>query len=333
MKNCIWMILCLPLLLFGDMTWEGNGPPGFQIKIDLSTAKLNLNETFTVTITATFPDGYSLSLEQLKTNLLQRTPLGEYPFKIVQEYVSEPQPVAQKIYQQHIQLILAPQMPGQFDISLLNIDFLSPAKPQQLFTPIFAITVDPGPVLPPNLMPARLLGFDNRLPVDLSPENRRFLENDTQSEIARNSRIFASRAIPWLSIAGICLFGAFLYYTRIKRPREETEEERKARLATEKEKALARLQTLPSDPRQFYTQLTDTVRNYIEVQYKINAPQLTTEEFLGRLPQSQVFDQEEQKLLTQFLVSADKVKFAKYSPKLEEQEQALQSAEKFIAKA
>jgi hypothetical protein len=98
---------------------------------------------------------------------------------------------------------------------------------------------------------------------------------------------------------------------------------------TPQETALAALQQLRQDSppvEEFYTRLADIVRQYIEAQFSLHAPERTTEEFLAeaKLPAQQMA------LLGEFLQEADLVKFARHRPGNEDMERTAAAGEKFI---
>ncbi len=116
--------------------------------------------------------------------------------------------------------------------------------------------------------------------------------------------------------------------------------------------------------KEYYARLSNIIRQYIENQFKIHAPEMTTEEFLVKLqhlPTSPValapslesntsnitrlslntqgsmitstppqLTQGHKLLLTEFLNACDLVKFAKYAPTGEEASEGFLKAQKFI---
>jgi hypothetical protein len=60
----------------------------------------------------------------------------------------------------------------------------------------------------------------------------------------------------------------------------------------------------------FYAELTDIVRIYIERQFALAAPRLTTTEFLHRIESGEQIAPEHATLLRDFLSTADLIKFA-----------------------
>lgn len=82
------------------------------------------------------------------------------------------------------------------------------------------------------------------------------------------------------------------------------------------------------DSKEYYTQLTDTLRNYIKERYGFNATEMTSSEIIERLLQ----EQDEQALaeLRQLFTTADLVKFAKWTTLINENDANLVSAIDFI---
>lgn len=80
----------------------------------------------------------------------------------------------------------------------------------------------------------------------------------------------------------------------------------------------------------FYSRLSDIVRQYIERRFSLMAPERTTEEFLREVRHNPLLRDEHQRLLRNFLESADMVKFALYEPHREEAEKAFSAAREFV---
>ena len=80
--------------------------------------------------------------------------------------------------------------------------------------------------------------------------------------------------------------------------------------------------------KEYYTKLTDTLRKYIEERYGFSAMEMTSSEIIGRLMAAG--DQQSLKELTMLFMTADLVKFAKYSTLANENDANLVSAIDFI---
>jgi len=111
-----------------------------------------------------------------------------------------------------------------------------------------------------------------------------------------------------------------------------------ARRASAHERASARLQALMARPRPagavavdaFFVELSDLVRHYLEDRFGLQAPELTTEEFLDVAAGSPDLNQAHQGFLRDFLRRADQVKFARYLPDADYIEEILGAAGRFL---
>ena len=81
---------------------------------------------------------------------------------------------------------------------------------------------------------------------------------------------------------------------------------------------------------EFYTRLSDIVRQYLEGQMGLRAPERTTEEFLYEVSRDHSLSEEHRELLGAFLQEADLVKFARHQPGAEDMKRAMDAAEKFV---
>lgn len=140
----------------------------------------------------------------------------------------------------------------------------------------------------------------------------------------------------WLGVVGLIsglgLFSFFLYKRFFSKAPEETVVKPSAseialrRLKNLKEKGLIERGQI----KDFYIELSDIVRHYIEGRFKIRAPEMTTEEFLLAVKDASWLKAAYKSLLGDFLKAADLVKFARYGPSQEEIASSLNTAERFI---
>ncbi len=82
------------------------------------------------------------------------------------------------------------------------------------------------------------------------------------------------------------------------------------------------------DSKEYYTQLTDTLRNYIQERYGFRAMDMTSSEIIERLVQEN--DEQALSELRQLFETADLVKFAKYSTLVNENDANLVTAVNYI---
>ena len=80
--------------------------------------------------------------------------------------------------------------------------------------------------------------------------------------------------------------------------------------------------------KEYYTELTDTIRAYLNERFGFNATEMTTSEIVDNL--LKVSDKETIKELEELLVMADLVKFAKFEPAMNENDRNLLNAIEFV---
>lgn len=138
----------------------------------------------------------------------------------------------------------------------------------------------------------------------------------------------------WLTLGAATVAGgawAAVAWRRraVERARATAFERALRRLAALEERGLPEAATLDA----WYVELSDIVRRYIEDRHAVRAPELTTEEFLLEARRSVAISAAHRDLLSTFLGSCDRVKFARYSPPEEESRGALTVARRFLTEA
>lgn len=84
----------------------------------------------------------------------------------------------------------------------------------------------------------------------------------------------------------------------------------------------------------FFVELTDIVRRYIEVVYKMRATEQTTPEFLQTIDdRKSILSVDHRLLLADFMTAADMVKFAKAEANQKQMEGVLKKARRFVVEA
>ena len=92
---------------------------------------------------------------------------------------------------------------------------------------------------------------------------------------------------------------------------------------------------LPADSterelEEFYTQLSDVLRRYLELRYHLPAPEQTTAEFLEAMRRAPQLQPEQQAVVRNFLEQCDLVKFARAHPSGEECREAAETARALV---
>ena len=140
----------------------------------------------------------------------------------------------------------------------------------------------------------------------------------------------------WLSILLLLLVALTYYlYVRLRAGKPIITHIKIVKRLLPHQKAMKEIEQIKADKmvasenqKEYYTKLTDTLRRYIEERYGFSAMEMTSSEIIGRLMASG--DQQSLNELTQLFMTADLVKFAKYSTLINENDQNLVNAIDFI---
>ena len=130
----------------------------------------------------------------------------------------------------------------------------------------------------------------------------------------------------------LALYALYMFYKKRRVTEEEKEPCVPPHILALNRLERARLMTRSNfeQIQAYYTEVSNTVRYYIESRFGLRAPERTTEEFFFEISGRDIFNNETKALLKDFLKSSDMVKFAKYGPSNREMEEAYSTAKKFV---
>ncbi|HKK61580.1 MAG TPA: hypothetical protein VJ951_03415 [Bacteroidales bacterium] len=157
-----------------------------------------------------------------------------------------------------------------------------------------------------------------------------------------NTPINMAELWPWLTGGALLALAVFFairairrYYRKLRNP-EEIEQIHREPPHLEAFKALDRLRHdklyQQGQVKEYYTQLTQIVRQYITRQFGYHALESTTQEILDTFRKQNNSEQRLNKMLEDLLMLADLVKFAKEDPLMKENEMHMENAELFVEK-
>lgn len=140
----------------------------------------------------------------------------------------------------------------------------------------------------------------------------------------------------WLSVALLPMLGLCIYFiVRLMDNKPIIKHIRLTPKLPPHQKAMKAIETIKAekqwaaeDSKEYYTQLTDTLRVYIKERYNFNATEMTSSEIISKLQEVQ--DVESMRELRDLFQTADLVKFAKYSTLMNENDMNLVNAIEFI---
>lgn len=140
----------------------------------------------------------------------------------------------------------------------------------------------------------------------------------------------------WLSVLLlVCLVLTYYLYLRLRDNKPIIKTIRIVKRLLPHQKAMQQIEQIKADKmvtaedsKEYYTRLTDTLRKYIEERYGFNAMEMTSSEIIEKLMATQ--DEKALSELRHLFLTADLVKFAKYSTLINENDMNLVNAIAFI---
>lgn len=140
----------------------------------------------------------------------------------------------------------------------------------------------------------------------------------------------------WLSVLMLVLLAICYYlYLRMRDNKPIITHIRIVKKLLPHQKAMQQIEQIKAekmvtaeDSKEYYTRLTDTIRKYIEERYGFSAMEMTSSEIIARLMETQ--DEGALSELRHLFLTADLVKFAKYSTLINENDMNLVNAIDFI---
>lgn len=137
-----------------------------------------------------------------------------------------------------------------------------------------------------------------------------------------------------LLVIVLCLIGYF-FYKRLRSNKPIIKRIKIVKKMLPHQKAMKEIERIKSekmpsseDQKAYYTQLTDTLRTYLQDRFGINAMEMTSSEIIERLQEEENRDKLDE--LRDLFETADLVKFAKYSALINENDRNLTTAIAFI---
>lgn len=346
MKLATFLLMSLFTLTFAnadEINWT-NKKGSFAASISLSSQELSLEQALRIKIALTFPSTYRPQTEKLLIDLLNTGEFALPPFALAKQKIGSEQQPLDSIHSQNIDLYLSPQLPGNFTLTIHKITFepVNPgvAQEQALLGTTFQIKVTPLtiPLNSKNLI-APLLPLSQKPPISLSSLNKhKYIDNpelikQAQAEISNS---ITSKTFPWIiliafaSLSLVVMLVKTLPWIKVEVKKEAPTLPPKL-IASQELKKLKEMKLLEN--KMFVplvSHLDHIVRKYIENSFHINAPNLTTPEFIKTASKSTSLDPETRLKLVRFMSNSDNIKFAAYNPSQEDCHKALTTAQELF---
>ncbi|MBT3393731.1 MAG: hypothetical protein HN411_01290 [Waddliaceae bacterium] len=317
------ILLIFPVLLYSEQSWHVDNGEGFSVSATLTPEVVEVGDTISVSLAATFPVGYNVDIERLR-NAVVRDAVKPYEFigEDVQEGNDGDMNVKEVVY------TLDAVREGSFSVRFFDIVFVSDGDDDVVvYGDVFYCDIQQ-----PKVFDGVVDDSISLLPVQDSPAV--VLSENWNKSFSRGGNGFnIGKYISWIIAAVVFCGGIFSYRSIRRRCKVRTIVEENPRT-----KALSALdviegELMPSKGlfEEYYVAVTDVVRKYIEEIYGLKAPMATTEEFLDDIVGHHAFTPAVQEALKGFLFHTDLVKFAGASSSTEESALLLFSAREFVS--
>jgi hypothetical protein len=173
----------------------------------------------------------------------------------------------------------------------------------------------------------RLMEVDtSQAPKDIKP-----IYDAVGKDVSDSQETWISKNWPWLLASAILLAMTLMFIFYKKKKTKTSPPPLPPNLEARKKLEELRISQpwLQGKHKQFHTELSDILRTYIQNEFGVQAHEQTTGELVKNLRQ-ELRNREALNILKQVLSLSDLAKFAKYTPVTDENEQALDSALKFV---
>ncbi len=329
-----FLLIFIPTLLWSQSYYTDESHKEFSAVIKESPDELRLNEGGNVKLELQFPEEFDLKSVSYEYD---QSEFSWHQEQRTQEVVNQGH---KKIM---LNLQFDPQLTGELNLNLPTLHFVSSKDPKKyvsLHPPLKTCSILPYLEDPQKKLAIKdPVALDLRRPIEMSAINQKNVINQSKEQLEHAQLKLRSNSFKkiWKGLITFALLALLSYRVLIWLQKKTRfgkifyKEKDPKELALE-ELRLLQKQMLPQKGffEEFYVQLTQIVRLYIERKFKVNAPEQTTQEFLIEVLDKPLFKVELKAHLEEFLKFADLVKFAKLHPKHDDCLQAEEAALDFI---
>lgn len=295
------LLICLVLILGGYYFYQTPEFSGsIEAEMTFTQEIYQIGDQMILTIQIKTEDGYIVDLPEITlpegVEILEKSLLQKYKKRHVVIFT-------QRYY-------LTTWAPGEYVFEDLSVKYTTPTGEEQQLE-----------IITPILLVESLLTEDAVDIRGLKP----------LAEVPPNSQLY------YLIIFFVLVLGLLLYFWKIYRRRskkvviEELPPLSAHKIAQQRLNWLENSDLLSTGKiAQYFTELSEIVREYIEHRFSVRAREMTTEEFLTKAIHKLILEEREQNLLQVFLMHADLVKYARHIPEAEQITKAFRTVSDFI---
>lgn len=333
MRKIVLLLFLFSPMLFSLDYFGDDESKAFNASINSFDYQVSLKEENSLTIDLTYPKGFkvkSVAYEYDDSEFIWRKN------EIINQREEDGQIKTQAV------LSYEAMQPGKRYLNLPTLHFVSEEEPQRYITlhpPLVECEVINDLESSKTLFSKGVLDLDLRKSIELDSHNKKNLVQLAEKEIEQAKLNLTPKGYSrfWLTLI-FCLAIIALGYFLLKRWQSKRSiagiftPQKDPKIIAMEELNRLKGKMLPQKGffEEFYIEITQIIRKYIERQYQIKAPEQTTQEFLIKVIDTPIFETQVKSHLEEFLKFADLVKFAKLHPEISDCSQAEENAESFI---
>jgi len=301
----------------------------FSADITLSKQEFYVDDLLAIDINLEFPPTHKPDFGTIRENIITS-------FLLESEEILPPEHLDNGNLLQHVTYTFEPSILGTTNLSIIDIPFTSLHEENtvvMLYGNVYEIFVASHESIPKENIDITLLPLTDAPIIAINKKNKEAIRElgKQQAQQVIDSHNLPRKWIIFIGVFILLMIIAKKIYKRINtkhlcRPHTSPQERALEAISKLQKKELPNREQF----EQYYVELTNIIRTYIEEQYLLKAPEKTTEEFLFDVRRHPTFIPSTQEYLSTFLSYADLVKFARLNPLIEECSKAVDAAIKFI---
>lgn len=308
-------------LVAGKNEWYVESPEGISVRAVISEDEGFIPHSFTITLSANFPNTLTIDKEALRSHLLLFN--GIYPpFHLIQEDVSDDK----KTYSYTLEPLIA----GSFPLSFFSIPFKTESGDTIEIISDFFFHIAKIPAIPekPISYLSPLLPIETPVPLTAKGELRRQMIPSNET-VANQAAFVNAHSLPWKGLlTAFIVLGVLLYY-KFKLPKAGVHAHpinRSIESLAQSENLFQQLKSQPTPEctKELFETLINTIRFQIEDKYDVAAMTQTSDEFLQEIKEKAWLNDSQRILVQEFIFISDRVKFDRYTPSMPEAERAME---------
>ncbi len=296
----------------------GNGlllqAQNLSIKADIDTNQILIGDPVTLTLQISKPINFQLKFPELNDTITEK-------IEIIQADTLDTVSISNNEITLSKKYIISCYDSGQFTIPPLPFVYQKDTTTDTLYSQPLLLTCQ-------------------TIPVDTTKKEIKDIKKPLNTPFSFQE--FIKYYLPYILGGIILLLILYFGYKYYKKTRQKVQQKPKKIIIPKESAHIIALRDLDKlkekklwqndQVKQYYSELTDILRTYIENRFRISAMEKTTYEIIWQFRQDKLAEQETINILSYVLENGDLAKFAKYKPLPDENDKSLKNAYLIVEK-